>query len=132
VIAKIDTTAFASVMVVLYVVMMTIQLSNSSSMHSNGPYLPRVLYPVGMPNALAEDAATITVRRDGAIYFGSDQFAPDQLPAALRKRFGSRAERKAYIRADARARYKCVAGVLNAVSAAGVQQVAFLVEKRQI
>jgi biopolymer transport protein ExbD len=40
-------------------------------------------------------------------------------------------ERKVYIKADARTRYRNVTDVLDGVRAAGLENVAFIVEKRQ-
>jgi biopolymer transport protein ExbD len=130
-IQKIELTAFVSVMVILVFTVMFLDFTSVGQHHGTGPTLPIVADPVAMPGALRADAVTITVRRDGRIYVGSDELADGQLVAALRRDFGSGAEQKAYIRVDARARYRDVKNVLDGVRVAGVENVGFLAEKRR-
>jgi len=130
-ILKIDVTGFASVMVVLVVAIMFIDFTATSPHHGSSSALPKVAYPVAMPGALRENAVNITVRRDGRIYLGPDELMANQLPARLRLQFRSGAEQKAYIRADARAKYVDVKSVLDAIRTVGIEKIGFMVEKRR-
>jgi biopolymer transport protein ExbD len=130
-ILKIDVTAFASVMVVLVFTLMFLDVTRTRPHHGFGPTLPKVADPVAMPGALREDAVTVTIRRDGRIYLGLDESTTDQLPAELERQFRGGSEQKTYIRADARAKYGSVKGVLDAVRAVGIEKIAFFAEKRQ-
>jgi len=70
--------------------------------------------------------------RQGDIFFVRDLIKnPNQLPELFRARLRRGCERKVYIRGDARTRYRAVAKVLDAVRAAGLENVAFLVEQRR-
>jgi biopolymer transport protein ExbD len=85
-----------------------------------------------MPRANREDALLVTVMRDGMTYFQNSRVVPNQMPAMIRDGVNRGAEQKVYIRADARARYGTVAAVLDAVHAAGVEKVTFLVGQRRV
>jgi biopolymer transport protein ExbD len=85
-----------------------------------------------MPNADRWDALSVAVARDGNVYFGTDKLPPEQWTPWIRDRLRDRSvERKIYLRADARAKYGAVKGVLDAIHSAGIEQVAFLVDERQ-
>jgi biopolymer transport protein TolR len=71
----------------------------------------------------------VAITRDGRVYFGHGAIALTNLSGAIREEVGHGAQRKVYIRADMRARYGGVKQVLDAVSAAGIENVAFLVEE---
>jgi len=98
--------------------------------HGRDVDLAKVLHPVGMLGAEREDATVISIRRDGAVWIGSSETRPEALPAMIRASMAQGGERKVYIRADARAKYKVVREVEAAVRAAGIENVAFLVESR--
>jgi biopolymer transport protein TolR len=90
-----------------------------------------VWHPVSMPGARREDALTVDIVRDGSIYFGKGRIRPSDLPSQIRERVDRGAEKKVYIRADARARYVTVREVLDAVHSAGLEKIAFLVYQRR-
>src|SRR3569832_623065 len=48
----------------------------------------------------------IAVERDGKVYFDTEQISPDQLTAKVADKLQNRADKKVFIKADARARYK--------------------------
>ncbi len=126
---RIDVSAFASVTVFLLAVFMV----TTGPTHQGTSYdLPTVGHPIPMPRANREDALLVTVMRDGMIYFQNSRVVPNQMPAMIRDGVNRGAEQKVYIRADARARYGTVAAVLDAVHAAGVEKVTFLVGQRRV
>jgi len=103
--------------------------------HHNGVSvdLAHVSHPVPMPGALREDAMKVTIRRDGKVYFGSDQINVIDLPAKVLDRLKDRGvERKIYVVADMRARWGTVKMVLDGVRSAGIIRVAFLVDQRPV
>jgi biopolymer transport protein TolR len=93
--------------------------------------LPRVGHPVAMRGANREDALIITILRDGTFYFGSDRTKPSDLSARILEGVRRGAEKKIYIRADARLRYQSIREVLDGVRSAGVEKIAFLAEQRR-
>jgi biopolymer transport protein TolR len=133
VICRIDVTAFASVMLVLiavFVLPATIIVDSSRDAAHVPVDLARVSNPTDMTGINHEDALVVSITRDGQIWLGRDQVAPENLPAAIRKCVAHGAERKVYIRADMRARFGGVARVLASVRAAGIERVGFIVDKR--
>jgi|ERR1700687_5675912 len=83
-----------------------------------------------MPGANREDALTVVILRDGSIYFGKGRTKAGDLPEQIREAVGRGAEKKIYIRGDARVRYRTVLEVLDAIRSAGVEKIAFLVYQR--
>jgi biopolymer transport protein ExbD len=103
--------------------------------HHNGVSvaLPHVSHPVPMPGALREDVMKVTIRRDGTVYFGSEQINVIDLPAKVLDRMKDRGvERKVYVVADMRSRWGTVKMVLDGVRSAGIIRVAFLVDQRPV
>jgi biopolymer transport protein ExbD/biopolymer transport protein TolR len=93
-------------------------------------YLPKTDNPIRMPGAIREDALIIAVQRDGTMYLGMDKVTVRMLPELLEVAVRGGSERKAYIKADARAKYGAVVLALNAVRNAGIDNVELLTEPR--
>jgi biopolymer transport protein TolR len=100
--------------------------------HGVGIDLPRVNYPVNMRDANREDAMVTAIMRDGKVFFGNEGVTAEQLTDKIRERLSHHADRKVFIRADARARYATVSAVLDGIRSAGVLRIAILVERRRI
>jgi biopolymer transport protein TolR len=130
-ICRIDVTAFAAVMFAL-VAMFLLPAMMIVDHRGAGVDLPKVGHPIPMPLALREDAPMVAVLRDGSIWFGTDRLMADQLPSKIREALSRGAERRIYLRADARARYGGVAKALNYVQASGVENVVILAEQRKL
>ncbi len=75
------------------------------------------------------DAITVTVGRNGDLFFGSDKINPEDLPNKIKDRMPN-GPRPLYINADRRADYANVKLALDAAHAAGVSHIVFLTEKR--
>ena len=93
--------------------------------------LPHSGYASQMPKAMREDAQIVSVMRDGRIYFGNTPMSAEDLPDKFREGLKKGAEKKVYIRADARARYVDVKQVLVEIRQAGIENVCLLTEKLQ-
>jgi len=126
-----DISAFASILVVLGSIFWMAVYGAPQPHHRSSVDLPGVTRALLMPNALREDAMLVVIHRDSNIYFGPERVSIDQLPALIRTSLAGGSERKVYIRADSRAKYRSLATVLDGVQAAGVQNVAFIVEERR-
>jgi biopolymer transport protein TolR len=124
-------TAFLSIQVVLLFMFMGIARSYPDLPRNGSADLPKVDHPVLMRAANREDALVIAVQRTGDVWFGYERVPPPRLPDALRKGLSRGAERKVYIRADARVKYGRVIEVLAAVRSSGVEKVGFLVDQRK-
>jgi len=91
---------------------------------------PKVVHAIAMRGADREDAMIVAIARDDKIFFRSELIMPDQLPAKIREAVSQGAERKVYIRTDARAKYSWVAEVVDNVQSAGIEKIGFLVDQR--
>lgn len=93
--------------------------------------LPKVERAISMPHAMREDAMIVMIMRNGDMFFGNDRVSPERLAPALRAKVDGGSERKVYIRADARALYRNVKQVLDAVHETGLVDVSFIVDQRR-
>jgi biopolymer transport protein ExbD len=93
--------------------------------------LAKVNHPIPLPGANREDALRINIQRNGSISLGYERVTLNGFTGRVREGLALGAERKVYIRADARAYYGNVRGVLSAIRAAGVEKVAFLTDERE-
>ena len=69
--------------------------------------------------------------RDGKIYFRNVPISAKNLPDKIREGLKNGAEKKVYLRADARARYGDVKQALIEIRQTGIDNVCFLAEKLQ-
>jgi biopolymer transport protein ExbD/biopolymer transport protein TolR len=84
-----------------------------------------------MPDADKEDALVVAVMRDGKVYFGNDQIAPDQLTNKIKDKLANKVDKRVYVRADARAKFGSVVEVVDNVRAAGVDDLGLLTDQRR-
>jgi biopolymer transport protein ExbD len=123
-----DVSALAAVMFVLAFTFIFLTVTPHYGVSAD---LPKVSHPVSMPRANREDALIVSILRDGRIHFGKDRSRPASLAAQIREGVDRGAEKKVYIRADVRLRYRTVLEVLDAIRSAGVEKIAFLVDQRR-
>ncbi len=126
--SDINVTPMADVMLVLLIIFMVITPMLQKGVSVD---LAKTDNPVQMPDADKEDALLIAVMRDGKVFFGSEQVQPDELTQRVKDRIANRLDKRVYIRADARARYKNVVEVVDNVRSAGVDQLGLLTEQRR-
>jgi biopolymer transport protein ExbD/biopolymer transport protein TolR len=69
--------------------------------------------------------------RDGTVYFGTDKLPADQLTGKVKDRLTSRADKRVFVKADARARFGSVVEVVDNVRAAGVDQLGLLTDQKK-
>jgi len=116
------------VMLVLLVILIVItpMLSKGISVR-----MARANNPIAMQAADKDDAVLVAIARDGRTYLGTEQMAPDQLPAKVKDLLTSKLDKTVYIRADARSRYEKVVEVVDNLRSAGVDQIGLLTEEVQ-
>jgi biopolymer transport protein ExbD len=130
--SSIDTTAFASIVVVLVFVAWIAQAMSYSPHHGVSADLPNVSHPVPMPGAARDDAMKITILRDGKVYLGTDRIWSGDLTQKIQDRLKDReVEHKVYITADMRVGWGTVKPVLEQVRSAGIMRVAFMANQRR-
>ena len=90
---------------------------------------PAAYHSTSMPGAQKEDAIQISVTRDGRIYFRHFRITLQDLPDEIRRAVRDGAEKRVYLSADRRAKYRDVMVVLEQIRLAGIGNVSFLTVK---
>jgi biopolymer transport protein TolR len=132
-ISSINVTGFLSIMIVLF---LTVLFADRGPLymhphHGVGIDLPKVGHPSPLRAANREDAMTVAIMRDGKVFFRQNRLSVDQLPGKIRDGLREGAEKKVYIRADARAKYGRVKEALDGIRDAGIENVAFLADQKR-
>ena len=127
--SDINVTPMVDVMLVLLIIFMVITPMLQKDVSVD---LAKVNNPESMPDAEREDALVVAVTRDGAIFFGRNKIPVDQLTDKIKDRIANRVDKRVYVRADARAKYISVVGVVDNVRAAGVDQLGLLTDQKKI
>ena len=126
--SDINVTPMVDVMLVLLIIFMVI---TPMLQHGHSVELAKTNNPEQMPDADKEDAILIAVTRDNKVYLNNDQIAADQLSDKVRDRLANKADKRVYVKSDARAKYGTVVAVVDNVRSAGVDQLGLLTEQRQ-
>ncbi len=126
--SSINVTPMVDVMLVLLIIFMVITPMLQKGVSVD---LAKTNNPVQMPDADKEDALLVAVTRDGKVFFGSDQIAPDQLTNKIKDKLANKTDKRVFVRADARAKYGTVTEVVDNVRSAGVDQLGLLTEQRK-
>ena len=124
--SNINVTPMVDVMLVLLIIFMVITPMLQKGVSVD---MAKVASPTPMPDADKEDALLIAVMRDGKIFFGTDRVEPDQLTQKVKDRLSNKADKRVFIKADARARYGNVVDVVDNVRSAGVDDVGLLTDQ---
>ena len=125
-VSEINVTPMADVMLVLLIIFMVITPMLQKGVSVD---LARTMNPRVMPDADKEDAVVIAVTRDGKLYMGSAPINLDEITKTVKDRIANKLDKTVFIKADARAKYGDVVGVVDDVRAAGVDQLGLLTEK---
>jgi len=126
--SNINVTPMVDVMLVLLIIFMVITPMLQKGVSVD---LSKVNNPEPMADADKEDALIVAVMRDGKVFFGNDQIAVDQLTQKVKDRLASRTDKRVYVRADARAKFGSVVGVVDNVRSAGVDDLGLLTDQRK-
>jgi biopolymer transport protein ExbD len=84
-----------------------------------------------MQDADKEYALLVSITRDGTVYFGTEKITTDNLTTKVKDRLTNRPDKRVYVKADMRARFGGVVGVVDAVRAAGVDDLGLLTEQKK-
>jgi biopolymer transport protein TolR len=126
--SDINVTPMVDVMLVLLIIFMVITPMLQKGISVD---MAKVTNPTPMQDADKEDALLVSVMRDGTVYFGSDKTPADSLTSKVKDRLANRTDKRVYVKADARAHYGNVVQVVDAVRAAGVDDLGLLTEQRK-
>jgi biopolymer transport protein TolR len=125
--SNINVTPMVDVMLVLLIIFMVItpMLQNKVAVD-----MAKVENAVAMPDADKEDAIVVAVTRDGGVFLGQNKIAVSDLSAKVQQRLEDKPNKTIFVRADARAQYRAVEDAIDAVRAAGVDDVGLLTQKK--
>ena len=123
-----DVSALAGILLVLVVIVL---LTIPPPPHGVTTALPRVAHAIQARNAGRDNAIIVTVMRAEDVFFRNDKSQTSELPARIDECLKKGAEKRIYIRADARVRYHVIREILDGVYSAGVENVTFLVDERK-
>jgi biopolymer transport protein TolR len=127
--SEINVTPMVDVMLVLLIIFMVV-----TPMLQKGVSVDKaeVNNPAPMEDADKEDAMLVSITRDGQIYFGSDQITVDSLTTKVKERLASNSQNKqVYVKTDKRARFGSLVQVVDAVRAAGVDDMGLLTDQKK-
>ena len=126
--SEINVTPMVDVMLVLLIIFMVVTPMLQKGISVD---MAKVNNPEQMPDADKEDALLVSITRDGKVYFGSEQTTADNLTTKVKDRLANRADKRVYVKSDMRARFGNVVQVVDAVRAAGVDDLGLLTDQRK-
>jgi len=127
VVADINVTPMVDVMLVLLIIFMVI-----TPLLTKGQPVDLVptKNPIAMKEADADDAIIVAITRNGGVFLspGNNAVTLDDLPSKVSDLLTGRLDKTVYIRADLRAKYQVVQDAVDALRAAGVDQLGLITE----
>ncbi|MFZ0731824.1 MAG: biopolymer transporter ExbD [Candidatus Sulfotelmatobacter sp.] len=127
--SEINVTPMVDVMLVLLIIFMVVTPMLQKGISVD---MAKVNNPEQMPDADKEDALLVSITRDGKIYFGSQQTTVDSLTEKVKDRLANKADKRVYVKADMRTRFGGVVQVVDAVRAAGVDDLGLLTDQKKM
>lgn len=122
-VSDINVTPLVDVMLVLLIIFMVITPLLQKNISVD---LARTSNPRAMPDDDREDAVEVAITRDGKIFLKKNPVTVDDLTPKVRDMISGRLDKTVYVRADARAKYGDVTKAVDAVRAAGVEQLGLI------
>ncbi len=126
--SDINVTPMVDVMLVLLIIFMVVTPMLQKGISVD---MAPVSNPEQMPDADKEDALLVSITRDGKVYFGSEQISVDNLTTKVKDRLANKPDKRVYVKADMRSRFGSVVTVVDAVRAAGVDDLGLLTEQKK-
>jgi len=126
--SDINVTPMVDVMLVLLIIFMVVTPMLQKGVSVD---MAKVNNPTPMDDADKEDALLVSITRDGKVYFGSDQITIDALTTKVKDRLANNPNKRVYVKSDMRARYGHVVEVVDAVRAAGVDDLGLLTDQKK-
>jgi biopolymer transport protein ExbD len=116
----------ADIMLVLLIIFMVI----TPMLHKGVPVNMASARNVdSMQPADRDDAIIVAVTRDGKTYLGNNVVSANEITDQVKDLIANRLDKTVYVRSDARAKYGDVVQAVDAVRAAGVENLGLLTER---
>jgi biopolymer transport protein TolR len=129
VVAEINVTPMADVMLVLLIIFMITTPLLQSGITVN---LPKAKNPLDAPEADSKEAVVIAVNREGKLYLAKKQIGEEDLYDFLLQKFsGGEINRTIYLKADTALSYGRVVQIVNGCRRSGVERIGLMAEKER-
>jgi biopolymer transport protein ExbD len=122
-VSDINVTPLVDVMLVLLIIFMVITPLLQKNVSVD---LARTANPRAMPDDDREDSIEVAITRDGKVFLKKNPISVDDITPKVRDMISGRLDKTVYVRSDARAKYGDVTKAVDAVRAAGVEQLGLL------
>jgi biopolymer transport protein TolR len=127
VVADINVTPMADVMLVLLIIFMITTPLLQSGITVN---LPKAKNPLDAPEADSKEAVVVAVNREGKLYLAKKQIMEQDLYDFLLKKFsGGEINRTIFLKGDTALPYGKVVEIINGCRRAGVERIGLMAEK---
>jgi len=126
--SEINVTPMVDVMLVLLIIFMVVTPMLQKGISVD---MAKVNNPEQMPDADKEDALLVSITRDNKVYLGSEQIVVDSLTGKVKDKLANKADKRVYVKADMRTRFGGVVQVVDAVRAAGVDDLGLLTDQKK-
>ena len=126
--SNINVTPMVDVMLVLLIIFMVVTPMLQKDISVD---LTKVNNPEQMPDADKDDAVVVAITRNGYVFLGRERTSPDKITDAVKDRLANQVNKRVFVRADARAKYKDVVEIVDDIRSAGVDQLGLLTDQRQ-
>lgn len=127
-VADINVTPMVDVMLVMLIIFMVItpMLQKGVSVDK-----AKTTNPIAMQDADKDDAVLLSVTKEGGIFLGNTKMSLPDIPGKVKDLLTNQIKKTCYISADRRAMYGKVAEVVDALRAAGVDDVGLITDVDQ-
>ena len=129
VVADINVTPMADVMLVLLIIFMITTPLLQSGITVN---LPKAKNPLDAPEADSNEAVVIAMNREGRLYWKKKQISEQEMYELLLKQFqAGDINRTIFLKADTALAYGRVVDIVNGCRRAGVERIGLMAEKER-
>ena len=129
VVADINVTPMADVMLVLLIIFMITTPLLQSGITVN---LPKAKNPLDAPEADSKEAVVVAINREGKLFLAKKQIVDEDLYEFLLKKFsGGEINRTIFLKADTSLAYGRVVEIVNGCRKSGVERIGLMAEKEK-
>ena len=129
VVADINVTPMADVMLVLLIIFMITTPLLQSGITVN---LPKAKNPLDAPEADSKEAVIVALNREGKLFLGKKQVSEADLYDFLVKKYsGGEINRTIFLKGDTSLAYGRVVEIVNGCRSAGVERIGLMAEKEK-
>ena len=128
VVSDINVTPMVDVMLVLLIIFMVITPLLTKGQQVD---LVKAKNPIAMKEADADDAIILAITSNGSVFLqpGNNRVDIGEIPSKVSDLLTGRLDKTVYVRADSRTKYQAVEDVVDALRAAGVDQLGLITEQ---